>query len=345
MKAVLYVAFKGLIRVGFRCYYKEIRLQDMDRVPRVGPVMLLPNHQNALMDPLLYAAFARGKPYFLTRSDVFGNTLLKWVFEGLRMMPVYRLRDGRETLDRNQEVFDRCAALFAQGEQLLLFPEASHCLRRQVRPLSKGFTRILARSFETYPGIDIAIVPVGMNYEAGSHFPDRVALCFGNPFSARAYWSENRGQLDFSPLRERTFRAITTLTTHIPPELDYTLWEASLEKAEVDFLNPSVVNALISRGEIPGAPPTHPSTLFARAWDALFRVLNGPVWLPWRWISKNRVPEPEFTSTFRFLYCLIAFPLFYLLCGALFSLFMPWELAVGLVLLLFLHNLAYVKLR
>ena len=148
MKAVLYVAFKGLIRAGFRCYYKEIRMEDMDRVPSKGPVMLLPNHQNGLMDPLLYAAFARGKPYFLTRSDVFGNKVLKWIFEGLRMMPIYRLRDGRQTLERNQEVFERCAALFAQGEQLLLFPEANHNLRRQVRPLSKGFTRTLARSFE-----------------------------------------------------------------------------------------------------------------------------------------------------------------------------------------------------
>ncbi len=345
MKAVLYVAFKGLIRAGFRCYYKEIRMEDMDRVPSNGPVMLLPNHQNALMDPLLYAAFARGKPYFLTRSDVFGNKVLKWIFEGLRMMPIYRLRDGRQTLERNQEVFERCAALFAQGEQLLLFPEANHCLRRQVRPLSKGFTRILARSFEKYPGLDIAIVPVGMNYEDGAHFPDRVAMYFGHPFSARAYWSGQDRELDFVPLRERTFEALTTLTTHIPPESDYTRWEGYLGKAEVDFLDPSAVNALVAKGDLPGVPSPGPPGIPGRAWDAVFRILNAPVWLPWKWISKNKVPEPEFTSTYRFLYCLVAFPVFYLLCGVLFSLFLPWGLALGLCLALFLHNLAYVKLR
>jgi hypothetical protein len=271
--------------------------------------------------------------------------MLKWLFEGLRMMPVYRLRDGRETLGKNKEVFERCATLFSQGEQLLLFPEANHNLRRQVRPLSKGFTRILDRSFELYPGLEIAIVPVGMNYQAGASFPDRVALYFGKPFEAFDYWSVQKGELNIPALRERTFASISELTTHIPADTDYESWEARLEGDQVDFLDPVAINQRIGKTAFVEElqDPSKPAK--RNFWDLAFRLLNAPVWLPWRWISINKVPEPEFTSTFRFLYCLLAFPVYYLILGILLSLFIPVSGALGILMLLFLHNLAYVKFR
>lgn len=345
MKTYLYLAFKWAIRTGFRCYYKEIRMCHMDRIPLDCPVMLLPNHQNALMDPLLYAAFAKGKPYFLTRSDVFQNKWLRWVFEGLRMMPVYRLRDGRETLGKNTEVFERCAVLFSQDEQLLLFPEANHSLRRQVRPLSKGFTRILAQTFEHYPDLDVLIAPVGMNYQAAARFPDRVAMYFGTPFSSRQYWSDQDRELNFGPLRERAFNGITQVTTHIPPTLDYEQWERALEEGQVDFTDPISINTRILNTDFPKKAKVPTKNILGRLWDLAFRMVNAPVWLPWRWIAKNKVPEPEFTSTFRFLYCLVAFPLYYVSLGILLSLLLSISKALIVLLLLFLHNLLYVKLR
>ncbi len=318
----------------------------MERVPTDRPVMILPNHQSALMDPLLYAAFAKGKPYFLTRSDVFQNPVLKWIFEGLRMMPVYRLRDGRETLGRNQEVFERCAALFSQGEQLLLFPEANHSLRRRVRPLSKGFTRILSQGYTQHPELDIAIVPAGMNYQAAARFPDRVAMFFGQPINTRGYWSEQRQELDFNPLRECVFEAITELTTHVPTDMNYEKWEAALEEGGTDFLDPATVNLQYKKESPPVRKKSRGGkSLAGQLWDWEFRLINAPVWLPWRWISKNRVPEPEFMSTFRFLYCLIVFPLYFLLAGVLLSLFTSVLTAITALSLLFLHNFIYVKLR
>ena len=345
MRTVLYLAFKRLIRTAFQCYFKEIRMIHMERVPLDRAVMLLPNHQNALIDPLLYAAFAKGKPYFLTRSDVFENTLLKWIFEGLRMMPIYRLRDGRETLSKNQAVFERCAQLFSQGEQLLLFPEANHNLRRQVRPLSKGFTRIISQSFTSHPEQDITIVPVGMNYQNAAQFPDRVALCFGEPFPTRKYWLVDNQALDYGPLRDQTYQAITEVTTHIPPNVDYELWVRRLEENHTDFLNPIPINALIAKGEIPEPKPFQPTQGLGRVWHVFFRLINAPVWLPWRYIVSKKVPEPEFASTFRFLYCLLAFPIFYLFLTGLLLFFLSPGIVLSIVVLLFLHNLAYVKFR
>ena len=346
MRPLLYNFFKALVRSGLFCYYQEIQMHGLDRVPGDRAVMLLPNHQNALLDPLLYAAFARvSKPYFLTRSDVFSNPLLKWMFEGLRMMPIYRLRDGRETLSRNQQVFETCATLFSKGAHILLFPEASHNLKRQVRPLSKGFTRILAHSFEKFPQLDIWIVPVGVNYQKAADFPDRVAFYFGEAFSTRVYWGGPEQGMDIASLRERVFQDLTKLTTHVPPDADYMECVRQLEQGGVDLLNPDATHRFLSGEAESKKIPSYARSFPWRIWDLLFHTLNAPVWIPWRWIARNKVWEPEFMSTFRFIYALLAMPLYYLMAGVLLSIWLEGGWPVGIVFLLFLHNLVYVKLR
>jgi 1-acyl-sn-glycerol-3-phosphate acyltransferase len=346
MKGVLYSTLKRFIRIGFFCYFREIRMHGIQGVPTDRPVLLLPNHQNALIDALLYAALARGRrPYFLTRSDVFRNPVMRWLFAGLRMMPIYRLRDGRDTLHRNQVVFRRCAALFARGEHILLFPEANHSLVRRVRPLSKGFTRILSESFQTYPRLDIQVLPVGVNYQEADGFPDRVAFYFGTPFSARQYWSAHTEELAIAPLKKRVFDSMTQLTVHIPPEEDSTFWEARLEQEEVDYLDPSGINAFIAGGPVPVPSLRKRAGMACRSWEMVFRLLNAPVWLPWCRIVAKMVPEPEFMSTFRFLFFLLAFPLYYLLLWLVLILLWAPAGATVTVLGLFLHNLAYVKFR
>lgn len=346
MKVLLYDLLKAAVRLGFFFYFREIRMHGLEEVPSDRAVMLLPNHQNALIDPLLYAAFARGRrPYFLTRSDVFKSPVLKWLFTGIRMLPVYRLRDGRETLGRNQAVFEKCARLLAGGQHLLLFPEANHNMQRRVRPLSKGFTRILEQSFRASPHLPIHLVPVGVNYQQADGFPDRVAFYFGSPFDAREYWSPRDTHLSVSPLKARVFEALTHLTTHIPDGEDPVLWEGRLKEKGVDRLLPAQVNALL--GGTASAVTMQPGIpeIPGKIWDGIFRLLNAPVWIPWVWIRKNKVPEPEFTSTFRFLFFLLAFPLYYLLLGLLITSVLSVGWGVGAVAVLLLHNLAYVKLR
>jgi 1-acyl-sn-glycerol-3-phosphate acyltransferase len=346
MKALLYDLLKAAVRLGFFFYFREIRMHGLEGVPRDRAVMLLPNHQNALIDPLLYAAFARGRrPYFLTRSDVFKSPVLKWLFSGLRMLPVYRLRDGRETLGHNQAVFEKCARLLGGGQHLLLFPEANHNMQRRVRPLSKGFTRILEQSFRVSPHLHILLVPVGVNYQQADGFPDRVAFYFGRPLDARDYWNQKDTRLEVPPLKAQVFDALTHLTTHIPEGEDPGWWEKKIQEKGVDWLLPAQVNALLGGTETafsmqPGIPE-----FAGKIWDGFFRLLNAPVWVPWVWIREKRVPEPEFTSTFRFLFFLLAFPLYYLLLGLVLAFVLSVGWGVGAVAGLLLHNLVYVKLR
>ncbi|MDC6355276.1 MULTISPECIES: lysophospholipid acyltransferase family protein [unclassified Robiginitalea] len=346
MKKLLYSVLKPLIRAGFFCYYREVRMIGMERVPRDRPVVFLPNHHNALLDPLLIAAYIRGRrPYFLTRSDVFQGGLLEWFFDMLRMIPIYRLRDGRDTLHRNEEIFERCADLLAANGDLLLFPEANHNLKRQVRPLSKGFTRIVLHTLKKYPDTDLHLVPVGFNYHRAAGFPDRVACYFGEALPAASFLKAGDEQRVSREMKSAVSSRLKQLTTHIPPECDYEATLQELEADSPDWLLPGPINDRLSGHAV--EIPTHSNREDGvhKIWDFLFRALNLPAWLLWRWIAANKVWEPEFMSTFRYLFALLAFPLYLGLLAATFALTGAPPQAYWCLPGLFLFNVLYVKFR
>ena len=68
---------------------------------QMGLFFFSPNHQNALLDPLLVGTTAGKSIYSLTRSDVFGGPL-QWFLDAMQTIPVYRIRDGYDKLKNNQ---------------------------------------------------------------------------------------------------------------------------------------------------------------------------------------------------------------------------------------------------
>ncbi len=218
---MLYTVLKNSLAFGLYAYHSKIEIHGFDTIPKNKPVLFLPNHQNALLDTLLVAVKCNRKPYFLTRSDIFGNVVLNALFKYVHMIPVYRLRDGRDKLAKNHEVFDTCAKLLERGEAITIFPEANHNLKRRVRPLSKGFTRLLLRALELSPELDIQIVPVGMNYKHALHFPDSVALRYGKPIAVQELFDKNDLLGSTNKIKDTVEAQLKILTTHITPEENY----------------------------------------------------------------------------------------------------------------------------
>jgi hypothetical protein len=55
------------------------------------------------------------------------------------------------------------------------------------------------------------------------------------------------------------------------------------------------------------------------------------------------VPEPEFMSTYRFLFALMAYPIYYLLIVLLLGSLLGYIVALAIATGVFLFNLIYVK--
>lgn len=326
-------------------YFGKIKISGLENVPLNKPVMFLPNHQNALLDALLIAVQCNRKPFFLTRSDVFRNNLVITVLDFFRMIPIYRIRDGRESLKNNQEVFDRCSRLLGQDHAILMFPEANHNLKRRVRPLSKGFTRILLNTLEKSPNLDISIVPVGINYRDAARFPNRVALYYGEAIQMRTWYKPQDKTGSIDRVKHKVGDRLKTLTTHIEDEAHYADTLRKLDTLGVDYLDPQKVNTVLASFETSSAERNiRPKPSWGNAIiRGIFVLLNFPVWLIWTSVLKPKVPEIEFMGTFRFAFSLLAYPMYYLLLFCTTAII--WNGFIGLYILigLFLFNLAYVR--
>lgn len=215
---VYYLFLRFLVRVAIKLFYRRIEIQGIENIPKNGPVLLAPNHQNAFIDALLPATLFPRTIHFLVRADVFKSNLARKFFGSIQMMPVYRQRDGVQNLAKNEETFRQCHEILRRGEVLLLFPEATHEGVRKLRPLSKGFTRILFGALEEgHEDLDIKVVPLGLNYSNYSDSQSRVLMSYGKPISVQDYSAqiaENKARA-MNTLREKVFEELAHEIIHI----------------------------------------------------------------------------------------------------------------------------------
>lgn len=345
MKVFLYSLIKYVVKTALYGGHKKIRVFGLENIPTDKPVLFLPNHQSALIDVLLIVTKCRRKPYFLTRADVFSSLFLNRIFSFFRMLPIYRLRDGRETLANNKMVFDQCANLFTKKETLVLFPEANHNLKRRVRPLSKGFTRIILRTLELYPNLDLQIVPVGLNYKNAVHFPDEVAVYYGAPIAVKSVYDPTDLGKSTLVLKNTVTAKLKELTTHVPQEMDYDLSIKKLDQDHADLLNPMETNKKLLNYkdqefelEVKTSRKEKPSIF-----RLIFILLNLPLVLVWSLIIKPKIPEPEFIGTFRFAVVFVLFPLNCLILVLLLSFLAGLKSALLVTVLVIILNVLLVK--
>ena len=133
--------------------------------------------------------------------------------------------------------------LLQNKQAILMFPEANHNLMRRVRPLSKGFTRIIFNALDIDPDLDIQLVPVGLNYSDATKFPSKVTLFFGDAISVQNHYDPSDEKIAIDNIKEAISEKLKTLTTHIEDKDTYNETIKVLDAAGVDYLNPQSVNS------------------------------------------------------------------------------------------------------
>ena len=311
MNSIWLHSVRGYLRLGMFFYFKNIKVVNAGRVPKTGAVLFLANHQNALMDALLIATKSGRFSYFLTRASVFKNGFFTKILKSLLMLPVYRLRDGWNNLSKNNAIFNTSAKLLGQGQALVIFPEGSHHINRTVRPLSKGFTRVVLETFERYPKMQLQIVPVGFNYRQAEKFGDRVSLNFGDPIRLTTDVITDTNE-SVVKLKEQVHRHICLLTSHIEAE-NYDSTLQKLKDLNVDFLNPEAVNTCIASNFENCEPRRSDRFPILKRFFKFCLILALLVpYLLWKWGIQPKIQEIEFVSTFRFAVAISIVPIYIL---------------------------------
>ena len=91
----IYNLLSPVVQYGFRCHYRSFVVRGIENLPTDSPYIIAPCHQQALMEPLAVLCFAPKPPVFLARADLFNNPTLRRILTFLKIMPVYRIRDGQ----------------------------------------------------------------------------------------------------------------------------------------------------------------------------------------------------------------------------------------------------------
>jgi 1-acyl-sn-glycerol-3-phosphate acyltransferase len=170
-----------------KLFYDKIVVKGLENIPLNSPVILAPNHQNAFMDALIIACAVPGQTVFMARADVFQNKWLARIFRFLKIMPVYRIRDGFENLEKNTAIFDEAIEVLQNRKILCLMPEGTHGNKHSLKPLVKGVFRIGLSAAEKFPEFSPVIIPVGIEYSNYTTFRSQVVIQFGEPIHVTEY--------------------------------------------------------------------------------------------------------------------------------------------------------------
>jgi hypothetical protein len=99
----------------------------------------------------------------------------------MRAIPVLRHKEAHGPIDYTS-FFDECVGALAQGDSVVIFPEGGSSENTFIGHLKTGVARMYFLARER--GIDVPIVPVGINYEEGSIFRSSVLLLVARPVDA-----------------------------------------------------------------------------------------------------------------------------------------------------------------
>ncbi|WP_242923782.1 lysophospholipid acyltransferase family protein [Pontibacter liquoris] len=183
---MLYAILKVIYLIGLRVFFRKQEVHNQGLLPQQGPLLIVANHPNTFMDPVVIAAQLKQPAYFIAKGTVFGSRFRNWMLRKMHLIPIHRREDNPDQPISNEEAFAASFKALAQKKTLLIFPEGNSFNERRLRKIKTGAARI-ALSAEATARLGVQILPVGLNYTAPTRFRSSVFVNVGQPISVAAY--------------------------------------------------------------------------------------------------------------------------------------------------------------
>ncbi len=151
--------FATLCTAAVHVYYRATR--SGATIPAQGPVLVVGNHPNSLLDPAFLAWVAERPLRFLAKEPLFRDPLIGWLVRASGSIRVYRAQDDPAQMGRNRDTFAAAHDALARGAAVAMFPEGISHDRPSLAPLKTGAARIALGAAEQL-GRAFPIVPVGL---------------------------------------------------------------------------------------------------------------------------------------------------------------------------------------
>ena len=185
---MLYRILRFIIGNGMRLYYREIKVKGKHELNQNGPMIIVANHPNTLIDAWVIAYHVKKPVYYLTKGTFFNSSFKKWILSQLYMIPINRPIDAKTSGVDNRNSFEACYEVLENGGTLVIFPEGNSMMENTLRDLKTGAARI-ALEVQKRNNLkqDIKICPVGFFYSKGHRFRSSILANVGETFKIQQY--------------------------------------------------------------------------------------------------------------------------------------------------------------
>lgn len=304
-------------RLALRFYCRKIYINRPDKLKLSGPLLLAANHPNSFLDAIIIASLFKKPVYSLARGDAFVGGVVNRLLKALNMLPVYRLSEGSENINKNYNTFAACEQFFKEGKIVLIFSEGLSRNEWRLRPLKKGTARLALSARRK--GIPLTVLPLGINYSSFRIFGKVVTLQFGEAISLHS----------LSPQRTEG-EAIREFNRLLRQQL--TELVVQCDRNDISFLRRTfntepgpLKKALLSVPACPGF------------------LLHAPLFYAAHFGVRKRAKDHYDSIMVGILF--LAYPLYLLAVAALFTVLFSWPWGIGCMLIMPLTALALLHVK
>jgi 1-acyl-sn-glycerol-3-phosphate acyltransferase len=226
----------------FKNYYDEYIVLGKENIPVGEPLIIAPNHLNALMDAIAILSLPPSdmSKVYLSRADLFN--LPKLIVRFLRfakLVPAFRIRDGYENLDKNKASFDEAEDVLINNAAVVIMPEGNQGEEKKIRPLVKGIFRIAFSAQMNMPaGKSVKILPVGIDMGHLMKFGKHIIINISKPIDIADYtkiYQENPATA-INQLKSRLKIEMENLVQNLATEKYYSCFETAIDVVGNDML-------------------------------------------------------------------------------------------------------------
>ncbi len=170
-----YALVRALSRLLVGLFYRRVDAVGLERIPTCGPLIVAPNHHNALVDGLLLLAKAPRPLMPVAKAPLFHHPLIGPFLRLLGAVPVHRRQEAGDDPARNLAMFSAVTEALRGGGAILIFPEGVSQPEPTLMPVRTGAARMLlaARAQGAEP---VTLLPVGLLFHEPGTFRTGWAL-------------------------------------------------------------------------------------------------------------------------------------------------------------------------
>ena len=220
-----------------RIAYRRFEVHGKEHLPKDSAVIFGVNHSNTLMDALVLLAADNIKKVFIARGDIFKNPAVAKILNFLRILPIFRIRNGVAAVRQNDDSLNKAVDVIHDHVDLYLFPEGTHRTKHSLMRMGKGLFHIALDANKQFgEKSPVYIIPTAIEYGDYFRYRSTAMIHFGQPINVTEFiqnTTEENEAIIINQLKDILGEEISKLFTYIPDDEDYdAIWEIVKMKNE-----------------------------------------------------------------------------------------------------------------